>query len=200
MAAFEASVALVLANSSGPVSVRLSLSGGGLALTIAANEAQRTSDSSIASQILTAAGGSISESASGDRYSVIARLPAAPSGPPRQGQGNRVLLVDDTEVARHLGSGIIRSLGLQVDTAADGLEAIDMLAVSSDFSLVLMDIGMPRLDGYETTRAIRAGQAGSKAANLPIVALTALTSDADRLRSQLAGMDEFIPKQQSTER
>ena len=81
-----------------------------------------------------------------------------------------------------------------MDTAADGLEALDMLSQSTEYALVLMDVGMPRLDGYETTRAIRAGQAGFTAAALPIIALTALTSDADQLRSQLAGMDDFISK------
>lgn len=194
VAAFEASVALVLANSTDMVTVRINLSGGNLMMTISASAAERTSDPSIAAQIVSTAGGSIAESVTNDTYQVTARIPAIPSGPPRHGQGHRVLLVDDTEVARHLGSGIVRSLGLAVDTAADGIEAIDALTADHNYALVLMDIGMPRLDGYETTRAIRAGQAGSAAANLPIVALTALTSDADQLRSQLAGMDDFISK------
>lgn len=194
VAGFEASVALVLANTSGPVRVILSLSGGNLNISVTATEADRVSSHTLVSQIVSAAGGSVSESVSGGKYGVITRIPATPSTPPRQGTGNRALLVDDTDVARHLGSGIVRSLGFEVDTAADGLEALDMLNRSTEYALVLMDVGMPRLDGYETTRAIRAGQAGFVAAALPIIALTALTSDADRLRSQLAGMDDFISK------
>ena len=194
VAAFEASVALVLANTSGPVGVTLGLSGGNLNISVTATEADRVSSHTLVSQIVSAAGGAVSETVSGGKYGVVARIPATPSIPPRQGTGHRVLLVDDTDVARHLGSGIVRSLGFEVDTAADGLEALDMLSQSTEYALVLMDVGMPRLDGYETTRAIRAGQAGFTAAALPIIALTALTSDADQLRSQLAGMDDFISK------
>ena len=193
-AAFEATMSLVIANTNGPLKVSLTVTGGNISIAISGTDrSEHVSTTKIVEQIVEAAGGSATEKTKDNRYLVTSRIPAASADLERRGTGRRVLLVDDTEVARHLGRGMLQSLGYEVDVAADGLAAIEKMSDHS-YALILMDIGMPGLDGFEATRAIRLGQAGSAAANTPIVALTALTSATDRLRSHLAGMDDFISK------
>ena len=94
-----------------------------------------------------------------------------------------------------------RLLGLMLDRARipfevvnDGSEALAKLKEDSSFQAVLMDVRMPKMDGLEATRRIRAGEAGSSAVNIPIVAVTANAMDEDREACLTAGMNHFLAK------
>ncbi len=104
----------------------------------------------------------------------------------------RVLLVEDNEVNRRVALAVLRKLGLQVDAVVDGEEAVECVD-AVDYDLVLMDMHMPRMDGLEATRIIRAREAGN-ARRVPIVAMTANVVADARSACLDAGMDEFLPK------
>lgn len=103
----------------------------------------------------------------------------------------RVLLVEDDAVSRKVGGLLLERLGADVDVAVDGHDALSCLADRS-YDLVLMDCHMPNLDGWETTRRLRAGESPSRAA--PVVALTACGTVKDRDASLAAGMDGYLDK------
>jgi two-component system, sensor histidine kinase len=103
-----------------------------------------------------------------------------------------VLLVEDNRVNLQVGLGMLSRIGCSVETAADGLQALERFAPGR-FDLVLMDCQMPGLDGFETTAAIRAREAeGGR--RTPVIALTANAIDGDRERCLAAGMDDYLPK------
>jgi phosphoserine phosphatase RsbU/P len=101
----------------------------------------------------------------------------------------RLLIVDDEQVNRELLEGLVETFGYLPVTAASGEEALARL--DNDIDLVLLDVMMPGLDGFETARRIRAQEAFSQ---LPIVMATALTSREDRLRAVEAGANDFVTK------
>ena len=103
----------------------------------------------------------------------------------------RVLLVEDNEINQLYASTLLRNLGCACDIAGDGSIALQKLA-SEKYDLVLMDIQMPVLDGYETARTIR--QSGEAYAQVPIIALTANASEQDRQKSLEAGMNDQLSK------
>jgi PAS domain S-box-containing protein len=106
-------------------------------------------------------------------------------------QGGRVLMVDDTAANRELVGVILTGLGLTVETACDGAEAVEAVRCG-DYDLVLMDVHMPVMDGLTATRAIRA--MGGAVGRVPIVALTA-NVQAEHVRTCLeAGMDDHVAK------
>ncbi len=104
-----------------------------------------------------------------------------------------VLLAEDEPVNRIFTMRALQRLGHTVDTAADGREALAMLG-RKPYDLVLMDIQMPRLNGLDATRLIRAGNVPGVAPTIPVVALTAYAMDADRERGREVGMDEYVTK------
>ncbi|HEX9736925.1 MAG TPA: ATP-binding protein [Thermoanaerobaculia bacterium] len=110
----------------------------------------------------------------------------------RLAAGNhRVLVVEDNAVNQLVARRQLESIGLEVDVAGNGLEALDALA-ASHYDLVLMDCQMPELDGYETTRRIRRQQGGNW--QVPVVALTAHALAGDRERCLAAGMNDYLAK------
>ncbi|MGJ8681674.1 ATP-binding protein [Paraglaciecola sp.] len=113
----------------------------------------------------------------------------------------RVLLVEDNFINQEVMLAVLESLGIKVEVANDGLEALSKLShlQSVTFDLILMDCQMPNLDGYEATRSIRAGAAGDKFSKVPIVALTANTMNSEREKCLAAGMNEYLTKPVDTE-
>ena len=116
--------------------------------------------------------------------------PAAPPSLHRRFRG-RVLVVEDNAINQRVASLMLERLGCRVDVAADGREALDMIA-QIPYDLIFMDCQMPEMDGFAATRAIRAGESGG--ARLPIAAMTAHALPDDRRRCLDAGMDEYLSK------
>lgn len=108
---------------------------------------------------------------------------------PRRIAGQTVLVVDDDPLMREVSAELLHVLGLRVHLAADGLEALECLRREPSIALVCMDLQMPHLDGLETTRALRRTWP-----DLPVIAITGSTRDADRHACREAGMNDFLPK------
>lgn len=106
--------------------------------------------------------------------------------------GMDVLLVDDGDVNRKVAESILAANGHRVTTAFDGKAAV-RIAAERRFDVILMDVQMPEMDGYEATRRIRQATAGS-AHRVPIVAMTAYAMAGDRDRCLAAGMDGYLAK------
>ena len=102
-----------------------------------------------------------------------------------------ILLVEDDASVRDAVAASLRDEGYAVATAADGQEAINLVENTEDLSLVLMDVMMPEMDGYETMRAIRARP---EFQSLPIIALTAKAMKGDRENCIDAGASDYIAK------
>ncbi|MBP9143260.1 MAG: response regulator [Thermoanaerobaculia bacterium] len=117
---------------------------------------------------------------------------AVTSNPELELAGARLLLVEDNRVNQVVASRILRRFGATVEIVSSGEEALQRLA-GEEFELVLMDVQMPGLDGYETTRRIRS-DLGLAAAQLPVLALTASVLPEERRRAAAAGMNDFIAK------
>ena len=109
--------------------------------------------------------------------------------------GRKVLLVDDNEMNREIAMDMLSDNGVLVETADNGFKAVEAIAASKpgDFDLVLMDIQMPVMDGYEATRRIRA-LPNKVLANIPIIAMTANAFDEDRKASLAVGMNAHLAK------
>jgi len=105
--------------------------------------------------------------------------------------GKRVLIVDDDVRNIFSLTSVLEGHGMQVSFAENGREALEVLRATPDVDIVLMDVMMPEMDGYETTRAIRE-QPEFKA--LPIIALTAKAMKGDRERTIAAGASDYITK------
>lgn len=109
--------------------------------------------------------------------------------------GKRILLVEDNELNREIAVEIIGSTGVTIDTAVNGLEAVNSVSRSAEgyYQMILMDIQMPVMDGYESTRRIRT-LARSDVANMPIVAMTANAFSEDVVNAVEAGMNYHLAK------
>lgn len=109
----------------------------------------------------------------------------------------RILLVEDNPTNQIVAQGMLESIGLYADIAANGLEALESLKLSTHiapYTIVLMDCQMPEMDGYEASRAIRAAKAGVENISVPIIAMTANAMSGDREKCIAAGMDDYISK------
>ena len=113
---------------------------------------------------------------------------------PYRFEGKKVLLVEDNLLNQEIAQAILQDAGFTVDTADDGDVAVERLQdlKQGEFDLVLMDIQMPKMDGYAATRQIRT--LPSDVANVPIVAMTANAFEEDKQKTIRAGMNAHIAK------
>lgn len=105
----------------------------------------------------------------------------------------RILLVDDEPINQKVALAILNKYGLGADLAVDGGEAVQMVKKET-YDLVLMDIQMPGMSGYEATKIIRQWEAGTSKKRVPIVAMTANAMESARNKCLEIGMDDFITK------
>ncbi len=105
-------------------------------------------------------------------------------------RGANILLAEDNEINQQVAKELLEKAGLKVTIANNGKEAVEKVAVS-DFDLVLMDLQMPEMGGFEATGCIKGNP---KFSNLPIVAMTAQAMTGDREKCIEAGMDDYITK------
>jgi CheY-like chemotaxis protein len=108
------------------------------------------------------------------------------------GRSLRILLAEDNAVNQLLAARLLEKQGHQVVTVGNGRAALERLEKET-FELILMDIQMPDMDGFEATAAIRKGEE-STGKHLPIIAMTAHAMEGDRERCLDAGMDGYISK------
>ncbi len=110
-------------------------------------------------------------------------------------KGRKLLLVEDNELNQEIAKTILEEAGFLIDTADDGTIAVEKLeaAPADAYDLILMDIQMPVMDGYQATQAIRA-MADPVKASIPIVAMTANAFEEDRQKAAEAGMDGHVAK------
>jgi signal transduction histidine kinase/ActR/RegA family two-component response regulator len=106
----------------------------------------------------------------------------------------RILLAEDNEVNRKIATRLLQKDGHAVVCACDGQEAVEILAADSGFDLILMDLQMPRMGGFEATQAIRSAEIAASSQRIPIVALTAHAMKGDQERCLAGGMDDYLAK------
>ena len=109
--------------------------------------------------------------------------------------GTRILLTEDNDLNAEIAAELLQEEGCTVDRAKDGVECVDMLekAANGTYQIILMDIQMPVMNGYDATRKIRR-MGDPKKANIPIVAMTANAFSEDRQAALDAGMNDHIAK------
>jgi PAS domain S-box-containing protein len=130
-----------------------------------------------------------------DRATAATQTPPRPAESPeaviaRDYRGRRLLVVDDEPLNRMILLEFVNDLGLEVDMAEDGVQALEK-ARQGAYDIVLMDMQMPRLDGLDATRQIRALPGGK---DMAIIAMTANAFVEDRQRCLAAGMDDHLAK------
>jgi len=108
-------------------------------------------------------------------------------------RGARVLVVEDNPTNQLVALGMLKKLGVRAQAVPDGMAALDALEEES-YDLVFMDVHLPGMDGYETTRRIRDARSGVRRRDIPVVAMTANAMQGDRKRCLDAGMDDYVTK------
>jgi len=106
--------------------------------------------------------------------------------------GQRLMLVDDSIIARQVEKALLESLGFTVDTAIDGLDALEKLRMNT-YEVIVTDLEMPRLDGFGLVRQLRNV---SQYEDMPILIISTRESAEDRMRALEAGADAYLVKQQ----
>ena len=105
------------------------------------------------------------------------------------GQERTILIVDDNRDGRELAAKILKAKGFRIIEAIDGEDALQKVTEKPD--LVLMDISLPKLDGYEVTRRLKSQEIYK---DIPVIALTAHAMKGDKEKALAAGCDGYIPK------
>ena len=105
----------------------------------------------------------------------------------------RILLAEDNISNQEVAAGILKKLGLRADAVANGAEAVKVLE-TIPYDLVLMDVLMPEMDGFEATRRIRNPQSAVLNHQIPIIAMTANAMQGDREKCLKAGMNDYVSK------
>ncbi|WP_320042434.1 transporter substrate-binding domain-containing protein [uncultured Desulfobacter sp.] len=157
----------------------------------------------ISKRIVEMMGGEIfleSSAGKGSTFSFTLPIEFGPKEAPKQKReeqpisrailGAKILLAEDHEINQQVAKELLESAGFFVQMANNGEEALSM-ALSQDFDLVLMDLQMPVMDGYQATREIRRHKTSE---NLPIVAMTASAMPRDRAKAMAAGMNSHVSK------
>ncbi len=135
--------------------------------------------------MLASRGNLFALSSSGDQIPAV-RPPERPSC------GLKVLLAEDHPINQRVAQRMLQKLGHEVVITADGRQALEAYE-SGGFDVILMDIQMPEMDGFETLQAIRAIETGS-GRHTPVVAMTAHAMQGDRERCFSAGFDGYLSK------
>ncbi len=160
----------------------------------------------ISSQLISLMGGTIdveSKPGKGSKFTVTVpfeidtteQLPAKKKPAQYDIRDVNILLVEDNELNMEIAASILGDMGAKVTGAVDGKDALDKFTGNAEdtFDVILMDIMMPRLNGYEATRAIR--NAGKKdSATIPIIAMTANAFAEDKIQAMEAGMNSHVSK------
>ena len=109
--------------------------------------------------------------------------------------GKHILLAEDNELNADIAIAILEEAGLLIDRVEDGIQCVNRIEQmpAGTYDLIFMDIQMPKMDGYMTTREIRTLK-NNKKANIPIVAMTANAFEEDKEKSFKAGMNAHITK------
>ncbi len=107
--------------------------------------------------------------------------------------GTRILLAEDNPVNQKLATRLLQRLGVEVQVAANGIEALQALR-DADFDAVVMDCQMPLMDGYEATQRLRSADGAVRNPNVPVIALTAHALATDRAKCMQAGMNDYLTK------
>jgi signal transduction histidine kinase/CheY-like chemotaxis protein/NAD-dependent dihydropyrimidine dehydrogenase PreA subunit len=132
--------------------------------------------------------------ASGDAGGEAAPAAMPPASETPDFSGISLLLAEDIEINREIFIGLLEDTGMAIDTAADGLEALEKFRDNSGkYDLIVMDIQMPRMNGFEATRAIRS-LGTPKAAAVPIIAMTANAFKEDIAQCLACGMNDHLAK------
>ena len=119
---------------------------------------------------------------------------AQPATHPAPLLSGRVLLVDDNRVHRKIAAAALSKLGLVTEAVEDGLQAMRAFTSGASFDLILMDLIMPELNGWETATRIRQWESLNHRAATPIVAISAEAFEADRRRCEAVGMNDYLAK------
>jgi len=123
----------------------------------------------------------------------VAPTQATPAAGIDEGSSARILLAEDNLINQKVAVRILQSKGYEVDTVLDGSQALSVLQ-AKPYDLVLMDVQMPEMDGYEATKAIRHPANNVLDSAIPIIAMTAHAMKGDRERCLEAGMNDYISK------
>lgn len=134
------------------------------------------------------------------RQSLLPDAPERPSLPApiapanMQSNGMRILVAEDNAINCKVARAHVEALGYEVDTVTDGVAALEVLNDTHPYAAVLMDGQMPKMDGYQTARALRERESKSGQRRVPIIALTAHAMTGDRGTAFAAGMDDYLSK------
>ncbi|MEO7218577.1 MAG: ATPase, T2SS/T4P/T4SS family [Gemmatimonadaceae bacterium] len=122
----------------------------------------------------------------------VERVLGEGEGPPDRAESRpRILVVDDDPVTRELAVGVLKATGYNVEQATDGQAAVDMLAHDSRYSLMTLDLNMPRMDGLEVLKQMRASASTS---GLPVIVLTGADGDEAEINLMNEGADDYLRK------